>query len=126
MTVFLQSGGLNKNDIAAVLIAQKVMAALQVEPKVLAQVINICKTVADNGVPAVEIARVLQDALMPHECTQHLAKVAIEALAKDFLPADVDNFVNLYDNLRLKSNIPLEVIEHIDNKLIQVSASKGH
>ena len=118
-----KSGGLNKNDIAAVLIAQKVMASLQVDPKILAQVINIMKTVADNGVPAVEIARVLNDGMMPMEITEHLTKQAVEALAKDFAPADVDAYVNLYDNLRLKSNIPLDVIEHIDNSLIQVRCS---
>ena len=96
------------------------MASLQVDPKILAQVINIMKTVADNGVPAVEIARVLNDGMMPMEITEHLTKQAVEALAKDFAPADVDAYVNLYDNLRLKSNIPLDVIEHIDNSLIQV------
>lgn len=118
-----KSGGLNKNDIAAVLIAQKTMAALNVDPKCLAQVINIMKTVAENGVPAVEIARVLNDGMIPPEMTEHLAKQAIDALVKDFAPADVDCFVNLYDNLRLKSNIPLDVIEHIDNTLIQVRCS---
>ena len=102
------------------LVSQKVMAALNVDPKTLAQVINMMKTVAANGVPAVEIARVLTDGLMPAEMIGHLANQAAEALAKDLAPPDVDAMVNLYDNLRLKSNIPLEVIEHIDNTLIQV------
>ena len=115
---------MGKNDIAAVLVGQKVMAALQADPKVVAQVLNIMKTVADNGVPAVEIARVMTDGMMPGEMTEFLAKTALEAVEKDILPADVDAFVNLYDNLRLKSNIPLEVIEHIDNTLIQVSELK--
>ena len=38
-----KTGGLNKHDIAACLTAQKVMAVLGVDPKVLAQVTNIEK-----------------------------------------------------------------------------------
>lgn len=118
---FFQSGGLGKNDIAAVLIAQKAMAALGADPKSLAQIINIQKLVAENGVPPAEIARVMSDGVMPIDLTEFLAKQVIEALPKDLTAQDVDCFVNLYDNLRLKSNIPLEVIEHIDNTLIQVN-----
>ena len=120
----LQSGGLGKNDIAAVLVAQKVMAALQVDPKSLAQIINMMKLVAENGVPSVEIARVLSDGVMPKELTDVLIPQILDALSKDLAPPDVDAWVNVYDNLRLKANIPLEVIEHIDNTLIQVSFSK--
>ena len=96
------------------------MAALNADPKVIARAINIIKTVAENGVPAVEIARVMTDGMMPAAMVELLAKTALEAVEKDIVPADVDAFVNFYDNLRLKSNIPLEVIEHIDSKLVQV------
>ena len=95
------------------------MAALGADAKSLAQIINIQKLVAENGVPAAEIARVLSDGVMPPDLTEFLAQQATEALTKDLTAQDVDYFVNLYDNLRLKSNIPLEVIEHIDNTLIQ-------
>merc|ERR1719232_1650788 len=118
-----KSGGLGKNDIAACLVGQKVMAALNADPKVVAQAINIIKTVAENGVPAVEIARVMTDGMMPAAMVELLAKTALEAVEKDIVPAAVDAFVNFYDNLRLKSNIPLEVIEHIDSKLVQVRCS---
>ena len=96
------------------------MAALNVEPKVLAQICNIMKSVSENGVPAVEIARVFNDGIMPQEMIDHLAGQAIEAMASDLNPPDVDCHVQFYDNLRLKSNIPLEVIELVDNKLVQV------
>ena len=121
--ISLQSGGLGKNDMAAVLTAMKAMAALGVDPKSFAQIINIMKTVSENGVPSVEIARVLSDGVMPKELTDVLIPQVLEACGKDLAPPDVDAFVNLYDNLRLKSNIPLEVIEHIDNTLIQVRCS---
>ena len=112
---------MGKNDIAAVLVAQKVMAALQVDPKSFAQIVNIMKTVGENGVPSVEIARVLSDGVMPKELTDVLIPQILDALHKDLAPPDVDAWVNVYDNLRLKANIPVEVIEHIDNTLIQVS-----
>jgi DNA-binding transcriptional regulator YdaS (Cro superfamily) len=111
---------LTKNDIANVLIAQKAMVALGVDPKIMAQVINMQKTVAENGVPAVEIARVLSDGAMPSEVTEVMVTPALEAFGKEITGADVDAFVNLYDNLRLKSNIPIEAVEYIDNTLIQV------
>ena len=118
-----KSAGLNRNDITAALMAQKTMAALGTDAKAMAQVINIEKVIAENGVPAVEIARVLSDGSIPKEPLETLAKMAEESYAKDFGGADVDCFVKLYDNLRLKSNIPLEVIDHIDKTLIQVRCS---
>ena len=96
------------------------MAALEVDPKTLAQVVNIMKTIADNGVPAVEIARVLSDGLMPKEMIDLVSEKVFAALEKDIQPADVDLHVKVYDNLKLKANIPQDVIEYIDNKLIQV------
>merc|ERR1719225_597129 len=118
-----KTAGLKNTDIAAVLVAQKVMAALEVDPKTLAQVVNIMKTIADNGVPAVEIARVLSDGLMPKEMIDLVAEKVFAALEKDIQPADVDLHVKVYDNLKLKANIPQDVIEYIDNKLIQVRCS---
>ena len=111
---------MKNTDIAAVLVAQKVMAALQVDPKTLAQVVNIMKTIADNGVPAVEIARVLSDGLMPKEMIELVTEKVFAELEKDIQPSDVDLHVKVYDNLKLKANIPQDVIEYIDNKLIQV------
>lgn len=106
--------------MTAALVAQKLMAHLNVDPKCLAQVINIMKTVSENGVPAVELARVFNDGIMPPDMIEYLATQALEAVAQDITPVDVDAHVQLYDNLRLKSNIPLEVIEFVENKLVQV------
>ena len=117
---FYQTGGLKSHDMTAALVAQKLMAHMQVDPKCLAQIINIMKNVSENGVPAVEIARVFNDGIMPPEMVEYLATQALEAVAQDITPVDVDAHVQLYDNLRLKSNIPLEVIEFVENKLVQV------
>merc|ERR1712223_105114 len=118
-----KTGGLNKHDIAACLTAQKVMATIGVDPKILAQITNIEKVIAQNGVPAVEIARVLQDGSMPAEVIEALASLAEPELGKTINGTDVDCFVKFFDNLKLKANIPEEVIEFIDKKLIQVRCS---
>jgi hypothetical protein len=118
-----KTGGLKSHDMTAALVAQKLMAHMQVDPKCLAQIINIMKNVSENGVPAVEIARVFNDGIMPPEMVEYLATQALEAVAQDITPVDVDAHVQLYDNLRLKSNIPLEVIEFVENKLVQVRCS---
>ena len=96
------------------------MAALDVDPKIMAQIVNIMKTIADNGVPAVEIARVLSDGLMPQDMINLLVPQILDACGKEFQPLDVDLHVKFYDNLKLKANIPQDVIDFIDNKLIQV------
>ena len=96
------------------------MAALDVDPKIMAQIVNIMKTIADNGVPAVEIARVLSDGLMPQDMINLLVPQILDACVKEFQPLDVDLHVKFYDNLKLKANIPQDVIDFIDNKLIQV------
>ena len=57
-----------------------------------------------------EIARVLQDGTVPLEPLQELVKLAEDSMNVDFKETDVDAFCKLYDNLRLKSNIPLEVL----------------
>ena len=104
-----KSGGLKIDDLRAALTAQKTMAALAVNPVQMAQIMNIQKVIAENGVPAVEIARVLQDGTIPLEPLKELAKLAEDSMAIDYKEQDVDAFCKLYDNLRLKSNIPLEV-----------------
>jgi len=118
-----KTGGLNRHDISATLVSQKIMSALGVEPQILAKIINIMKAVSENGVPAVEIARVFNDGIMPQDMIDILAQQALGAMTTDISPADVDIHVQLYDNLRLKSNIPLEVIEFVENKLVQVRCS---
>merc|ERR1719270_3129676 len=118
-----KTGGLNKHDIAACLTAQKVMATIGVDPKCAAQIMNIEKVVAQNGVPPVEIARVLQDGAMPAELIAALEAAVEPELGKALSGADVDCFVKLYDNIKLKANIPEDVIEFIDKKLIQVRCS---
>merc|ERR1719232_297006 len=71
-----KSGGIKTDDLRAALTAQKTMAALGVNPVQMAQIMNIQKVIADNGVPAVEIARVLQDGTVPPEPLQELCKLA--------------------------------------------------
>merc|ERR1719361_2563858 len=100
-----------------------VMVVLGVDPKILAQITNIEKVIAQNGVPAVEIARVLQDGAMPAELIAALEAVVEPELGKTLNGADVDCFVKLYDNIKLKANIPEDTIEFIDKKLIQVRCS---
>ena len=85
--------------------------------------ILILQVVAQNGVPAVEIARVLQDGSMPAELIAALEAQVEPALSKPLDGNDVDSFCKLYDNIKLKANIPEETIEFIDKKLIQVRCS---
>ena len=79
--------------------------------------------ITQNGVPAVEIARVLQDGSMPAEVIEALASLAEPELGKTINDKDVDMFCKVYDNLKMKANIPEDVIEFIDKKLIQVRCS---
>jgi hypothetical protein len=51
------------------------MAAMNVDPKVLSKIINVEKVIAENGVPAVEIARVLADGGLPKELSDQLASL---------------------------------------------------
>ena len=69
----MKTAGLKSSDIASALMAQKAMAALGVDAKVMSQIANIQKVIAENGVPAVEIARVIADGGMPKELTDQLA-----------------------------------------------------
>jgi len=53
--------------------AQKAMAALNVDAVVMSKIANVQKVIAENGVPAVEIARVLSDGGLPKELSDQLA-----------------------------------------------------
>ena len=50
-----------------------------------------------------------QDGSVPKDALEELATLAENAMNVDFKECDVDAFCKLYDNLRLKSNVPLEV-----------------
>lgn len=118
-----KSGGLKKDDIGRGLIALKAIASLGVDSVQLAKVMFMEKTIADNGVPAAEIGRVLSDGIMPSDPKQSLINEVKDKLGEDLKPADVEASVKTYNNLKLKSNIPLDVIEHVDKTLIQVRCS---
>ena len=118
-----KSGGLKKDDIGKGLLALKAIALLGVDPVQLSQVMFLEKTLSGNGVPAAEIGRVLSDGIMPQEPKQTLVDEAKDRLVEDLKPADVDATVKIYNNLKFKSNIPHEVIEHVDKTLIQVRCS---
>ena len=60
---------------------------------------------------------------MPAELIAALEAAVEPDLGKALSGADVDCFVKLYDNIKLKANIPEDVIEFIDKKLIQVRCS---
>merc|ERR1711936_312784 len=74
-----KTGGLNKHDIAACLTAQKVMAAIGVDPKCAAQILNIEKVVAQNGSMPAELIAALEAQVEP-------------ALSKPLDGNDVDSF----------------------------------
>lgn len=78
LTRAVKTAGLKSCDIASALMAQKAMAAMGVDAKVMSQIINMEKVIAENGVPAVEIARVLSDGALPKELTDQLASLVIE------------------------------------------------
>eukprot|EP00096_Caligus_rogercresseyi_P009361 TRINITY_DN316_c0_g2_i1.p2 TRINITY_DN316_c0_g2~~TRINITY_DN316_c0_g2_i1.p2 ORF type:complete len:1031 (-),score=293.92 TRINITY_DN316_c0_g2_i1:292-3384(-) len=118
-----KAAGLNRGELTRVLLAQRTMSTLGVDPTLLSQVLNIEKVIADNGVPAVEIARVLTDGGVPKEAHAKLVEMTLAGLQKEYCAADVEAFIKLYDGLKLKSNVPEETIEHIDKTLIQVRCS---
>eukprot|EP00095_Tigriopus_kingsejongensis_P004187 maker-scaffold47_size466558-snap-gene-3.44 protein:Tk04187 transcript:maker-scaffold47_size466558-snap-gene-3.44-mRNA-1 annotation:"---NA---" len=119
----LKAAQLPKADIANVIQAQKAIAALNPDPQLLAKLMLIQKTIAENGVPPVEIARVLGDGVKSRELFETLATAALDAVDNDFKSSDVELLVKVYDQLGVKGNIPKEVIEHIDRNLIQVRCS---
>jgi len=120
----IKAGGLKKDDIGRALIALKAVAALGIDPVKLSKIIFLEKTICESGVPASEVARVLNDGLMPPEAIQGLVSTVAPKLDEDGCKsADVDASVALYNNLKFKSNIPTEIIEFVDKTLIQVRCS---
>ena len=73
LTRAIKTAGLKGSDIASALLAQKAIAALNINPQVMAKIVNVQKVIAENGVPAVEIARVIADGGLPKELSDQLA-----------------------------------------------------
>ena len=118
-----KSGGLKKDDIGRALMALKAISLLGVDHQQMAKIMFMEKAISENGVPAIEIGRVISDGLMPKAATQGLVNEVKDKLIEDLKPNDVDSANKLYNNLKFKSNIPTEVIEHVDKTLIQVRCS---
>jgi len=120
----IKAGGLKKDDIGRALIALKAVTVLGIDLVKLSKIIFLEKTICESGVPASEVARVLNDGLMPAEAISALVSSVAPKLNEDGCkPADVDGSVTLYNNLKFKSNIPTEIIEFVDKTLIQVRCS---
>ena len=119
----IKSGGMKNDDIGKSLIAFKAIAALGVDPMTLAKVMFLEKTVCENGVPGSEVGRVLSDGVMPQEAVNSLVADVKDVIDTEHKPGDIETTVNLYNNLKFKSNIPTEVIEFVDKSLIQVRCS---
>merc|ERR1719150_851802 len=60
---------------------------------------------------------------MPHEAVTSLVEEVKAAMDTEHKADDIETTVNLYNNLKFKSNIPTEVIEFVDRSLIQVRCS---
>ena len=117
----IKAGGLKKDDIGRALFALKAVTVLGIDLVKLSKIIFLEKTICESGVPASEVARVLNDGLMPPEAISALVSSVAPKLNEDGCkPADVDGSVTLYNNLKFKSNIPTEIIEFVDKTLIQV------
>jgi len=120
----IKAGGLKKDDIGRALMALKAVTVLGIDLVKLSKIIFLEKTICESGVPASEVARVLNDGLMPPEAISALVSSVAPKLNEDGCkPADVDGSVTLYNNLKFKSNIPTEIIEFVDKTLIQVRCS---
>merc|ERR1711983_328480 len=119
----IKSGGMKNDDIGESLIAFKAISALGIDPATLAKVMFLEKEVCGNGAPGSEVGRVLSDGVMPQEATQTLVNEVKDVIDTEQKPADIETTVNLYNNLKFKSNIPTEVIEFVDKSLIQVRCS---
>merc|ERR1719153_1761993 len=118
-----KSGGLKKDDIGRALVAFKAISALGIDPPTLAKILFMEKTICENGVPGSEVGRVLQDGVMPAEATQSLVEEVKDKICDETKPVDIELTVNVYNNLKFKSNIPTKVIEFVDKSLIQVRCS---
>merc|ERR1719225_112130 len=119
----VKSGGMKNDDIGKALMAFKAISSLGVDPQTLAKVMFLEKDICGGGVPGSEVGRVLSDGVMPPEATQSLVNEVIDLIDQEQKPADIEATVNLYNNLKFKSNIPSEVIEFVDKSLIQVRCS---
>ena len=119
----IKSGGMKNDDIGKSLIAFKAISSLGIDPATLAKVMFLEKTVCENGVPGSEVGRVLSDGVMPHEAVTSLVEEVKAAMDTEHKADDIETTVNLYNNLKFKSNIPTEVIEFVDKSLIQVGDS---
>jgi len=118
-----KSGGLKKDDMGKALMAFKAISSLGIDPPTLAKIMFMEKTICENGVPGSEVGRVLQDGVMPVEANQSLIDEVKDKLCEETKDADIEHTVNVYNNLKFKSNIPTEVIEYVDKSLIQVRCS---
>merc|ERR1719195_787531 len=119
----VKSGGMKNDDIGKSLIAFKCISSLGVDPATLAKVMFLEKEVCSNGAPGSEVGRVLSDGVMPHEAVTSLVEEVKAAMDTEHKADDIETTVNLYNNLKFKSNIPTEVIEFVDKSLIQVRCS---
>merc|ERR1719422_45113 len=119
----IKSEGMKNDDIGKSLIAFKAISALGIDPATLAKVMFLEKSVCENGVPGSEVGRVLSDGVMPHEAVTSLVEEVKAAMDTEHKADDIETTVNLYNNLKFKSNIPTEVIEFVDKSLIQVRCS---
>jgi len=119
----VKSGGMKNDDIGKALMAFKAISSLGVDPQTLAKVMFLEKDICGGGVPGSEVGRVLTDGMMPPEATQSLVNEVKDLIDQEQKPADIEATVNLYNNLKFKSNIPSEVIEFVDKSLIQVRCS---
>jgi len=118
-----KSGGLKKDDMGKALMAFKAISSLGIDPPTLAKIMFMEKTICENGVPGSEVGRVLNDGVMPAEANQSLIDEVKDKLCEETKDADIEHTVNVYNNLKFKSNIPTEVIEYVDKSLIQVRCS---
>jgi len=119
----VKSGGMKNDDIGKALMAFKCISSLGVDPQSLAKIMFLEKEICGDGVPGSEVGRVLTDGMMPPEATQSLVNEVKDLIDQEQKPADIEATVNLYNNLKFKSNIPSEVIEFVDKSLIQVRCS---
>jgi len=119
----VKSGGMKNDDIGKSLMAFKCISSLGVDPMSLAKIMFLEKDICGGGVPGSEVGRVLTDGIMPPEATQSLVNEVVDLIDQEQKPADIEATVNLYNNLKFKSNIPSEVIEFVDKSLIQVRCS---
>ena len=96
---------------------------MEPDPGMAAQVMIMQKVISQNGVPAMEIGRVLADGADSKELFNQMADAAEAGIAApEFKGTDVEPFVKAYENLGLKHNRRDDIIEHIDRDLIQVSS----